>query len=522
MDGPSEAGGRGTSPGQHESNSDETLPSPKLDEGIKPDPDNGTSLPINSERDQAAAEDDPEVPKILHMPDNKRFVLLPDGLDSEPFESDDTLIFRECTEREIEVAESSLFMSLSRTAIDEVVDRWHSARPNTGIELIWSEKLAELKAALPQMLYEGLLQFMRNPRRDEETLAARSWRDDPSAHPYEPLRTSPDKNTIRLMILLPSLDKTAPIKSQLVQDTLEPGGQYEALSYVWGAVPGSARIYVDNRPFMATKNLIAALRALRLRDKPRVLWVDAVCINQKDNAEKATQVQLMGQLYSKASNVLVWLGTENDTSAKSFELLGLVSTWYKLWHTDHPREMTPESIWTAFNMFWEAAHNNTYQGGFNVPVDWASEGIPNRSGFYDTLERFFGLDLLNSHIQCIETLWHNPYWRRVWTLQEVVLARSATVFQGSLSMNWEEFTACMEVIVFYSHTMRDSHPAAVTSDLGNFTTTRVGSSRTRRAVQMRPLRVMRALRHGTLAGKSLKLSALLHSTSDRDATDPPG
>ncbi|KAK6428583.1 hypothetical protein LTR95_015273 [Oleoguttula sp. CCFEE 5521] len=57
-----------------------------------------------------------------------------------------------------------------------------------------------------------------------------------------------------------------------------------------------------------TKNCEDALRRFRLQDKPRTLWVDAICINQKDNVEKTRQVQIMGHIYRYADRVIVYSG----------------------------------------------------------------------------------------------------------------------------------------------------------------------------------------------------------------------
>jgi len=40
----------------------------------------------------------------------------------------------------------------------------------------------------------------------------------------------------------------------------------------------------------------------------RLIWIDQICINQKDNAGKATQVKLMGQIYQEANLVVAYLG----------------------------------------------------------------------------------------------------------------------------------------------------------------------------------------------------------------------
>jgi hypothetical protein len=61
-----------------------------------------------------------------------------------------------------------------------------------------------------------------------------------------------------------------------------------------------------------TTNLEAALRHLRYEDRGRVLWVDALCINQRDVRERNSQVKKMRSIYTGAKKVVVWLGPEDD------------------------------------------------------------------------------------------------------------------------------------------------------------------------------------------------------------------
>lgn len=61
-----------------------------------------------------------------------------------------------------------------------------------------------------------------------------------------------------------------------------------------------------------TRNLHAALKRLRLPDKPRTLWVDAICINEADLVEKSRQVALMGEIYSKTTRGIIFLGEEPE------------------------------------------------------------------------------------------------------------------------------------------------------------------------------------------------------------------
>ncbi|KAF2034959.1 HET-domain-containing protein, partial [Setomelanomma holmii] len=83
---------------------------------------------------------------------------------------------------------------------------------------------------------------------------------------------------------------------------------YEAVSYCWGEVSDTVEISLRCARRKVTRNLETLLRAFRRPGKHRVLWIDAICINQGDNLEKTHQVGSMGSIYKSASRVLVWLG----------------------------------------------------------------------------------------------------------------------------------------------------------------------------------------------------------------------
>jgi hypothetical protein len=97
----------------------------------------------------------------------------------------------------------------------------------------------------------------------------------------------------------------AGIRSGLRPDDLF---KYEALSYVWGDPSAQEEIICHGRKRKVTRNLYEALESLRYTDRRRLLWVDAVCIDQHNDKEKSGQVRMMGQIYARSSRVLVWLG----------------------------------------------------------------------------------------------------------------------------------------------------------------------------------------------------------------------
>jgi hypothetical protein len=133
---------------------------------------------------------------------------------------------------------------------------------------------------------------------------------------YTPLPRQP--GAIRLLRLLPDPDENSLIRCSLftydVQEGSEKAHLYEALSYVWGDPNIVMKIQVSGYPVNVTENLHAALRRLRDHYFERVIWVDAICIDQRNPEEVKSQILFMARIYSQASRVLVWLGKAADDS----------------------------------------------------------------------------------------------------------------------------------------------------------------------------------------------------------------
>jgi len=144
-----------------------------------------------------------------------------------------------------------------------------------------------------------------------------------SPYPYSSLLPEPD--SIRLLRLMPHADGVAPIQCELFSYSLQEAGKgthlYEALSYVWGDQNKTLPISIGKHRFDVTENLHAALLRLRDRSFERIIWVDAICINQGNKEEKEKQIQLMARIYSQAYSVVVWLGEEEDDSDQALEAI---------------------------------------------------------------------------------------------------------------------------------------------------------------------------------------------------------
>jgi hypothetical protein len=105
----------------------------------------------------------------------------------------------------------------------------------------------------------------------------------------------------------------------------DPAPVYETISYCWGQNKDPVNIQLDGCSTTVTASSEAAVKRMRLSDQPRVLWIDAICINQSSLSERSEQVALMSDVYRTAKQNLVYLGDDDDEMAeramKSVELL---------------------------------------------------------------------------------------------------------------------------------------------------------------------------------------------------------
>ena len=138
--------------------------------------------------------------------------------------------------------------------------------------------------------------------------------------PYSKIYMSlPTEDSIRILVLhsgTPGSFISCSLQESRLGDAKSP---YEALSYVWK--PREGNEYKSIRLNGHTKtdvgvNLYNALQRLRHTDKDRLLWVDALCINQEHLEEKGKQVKMMKSIYAGADRVIVWLGDDEQGYAR--------------------------------------------------------------------------------------------------------------------------------------------------------------------------------------------------------------
>jgi hypothetical protein len=197
---------------------------------------------------------------------------------------------------------------------------------------------------------------------------------------YHPIN---NPSGIRFIVLHPG-HFDALIEVNIIHTTLLQGLPFEALSYTWGDHTTLRTIAIRSRKrcfLHVTENLESALRHLRHSNKKRLLWIDALCINQGDRQERSSQVMKMGQIYSQARNVCIWLGEDAGRSDDGMEFVNQVSHLEKLDKLVKDPEMIP---------------------------DW----------------------------QALATLMRKSWFSRRWVIQEVAFARTASVHCGTKTVKW--------------------------------------------------------------------------------------
>ena len=164
---------------------------------------------------------------------------------------------------------------------------------------------------------------------------------------------------------------------------------YEALSYTWGTDPPSNYLWLSGRVLPIRPNLETALTFLRLPQQSRLLWVDAVCINQGDVDERSRQVQYMRLVYKNAARALVWVGRKTPGVEYGFQMAQrLVSFRQMMDEQKHSQEPLDQKAVAQLR-------------------DSYLEDMPKES-LYRLLE-----------------LCHRPYFKRVWCIQEIAAAPEA-------------------------------------------------------------------------------------------------
>ena len=231
---------------------------------------------------------------------------------------------------------------------------------------------------------------------------------------YAPLK---DDGSVRVLTLLPSPSIDSDLRVKLSAVRLDEC-VYDALSYTWATKDGdsslSSSVFCDGARIKVTKNCEHVLQKLRRHGSETVLWVDAICIDQSNDEERSSQVALMDTIYTRARQVLIWLGDASETI--DAETGRPVSDMF----FDHLHPMAIELQRSKSRGDFPAI-SRLYAQLAQQAAEYVSNGTltPLVRGFLDVVLR--------------------PWWERVWVVQEAALGRSAVVFCGGQTAGYDDF-----------------------------------------------------------------------------------
>jgi hypothetical protein len=232
---------------------------------------------------------------------------------------------------------------------------------------------------------------------------------------YQPLDSA--LHEIRLLHIQRTESHDHPIHCHIEQTRLQNACRYVALSYAWGDAASTLPIFIDGCRFEVTLNLEAFLRQIQAENDNPVFWIDAVCINQKDIAEKNSQVAMMGQIYSNASKVIAWLGKSQANDGQAWAFINELATLIEGNSTTIDNKVHINENQSRAISSWIASHT---------------------SPKFSTCSWMAFADLLN-----------RPWWTRAWIVQEVVLAKEVVMMWGKFALPWNHFRITAAIVFNY-------------------------------------------------------------------------
>jgi hypothetical protein len=211
------------------------------------------------------------------------------------------------------------------------------------------------------------------------------------------------KGCIRLLEILPQVNSAGLIQCRIWHSTTN--ATYKCLSYVWGPEGGEETIMLNGKKFCCRKNLYNFIKAAFSEHSmiSEAFWIDAICIDQKNDLERNQQVAHMGDIYSKAVGVIAWLGS--DEKIASF--FRFVTRLAKETHSK-----------TAAMEVWKREQ-------VQVQANWTA-------------------------------FWLNAYWTRAWITQELFLANSIQILAQDVRIGRREFKSILPLFPWISKTIAAS------------------------------------------------------------------
>jgi hypothetical protein len=208
---------------------------------------------------------------------------------------------------------------------------------------------------------------------------------------------------------------------KLVTFKLFDAPPYEALSYCWGEPSQEYPLYIGDHRVLITQNLAEALEHLGPREagRPQFLWIDQLCIDQKNEPERNQQVRIMRYIYQQAKRTTVWLGLDDGTIKQASRLIIKVNNY----HATLTRNLE--------------AKRSSQEGSIHkeeTPVEVPSLDDPSW--------------------ECLFKILQKPWFKRVWVIQEVRMSvlgsgNSTMIQAGDIEGPWVQLMTVCLLLKYY-------------------------------------------------------------------------
>lgn len=242
---------------------------------------------------------------------------------------------------------------------------------------------------------------------------------------------------IRLVCLLPlripsnAVSDQAQLRCSIKTISLRDNPEYTALSYTWGDSSRTSLLIINDSADSSeaalhiTKSVETALLHLRHSTSTITLWIDQLCINQGDDAEKSSQVQLMKAIYEGAREVIVWLGPAVDGSDNLIDILTEIGK-----KACEAGILEPDASISEKNDAFKASYSeliksNSLGPDFTIPME--------------SLRSF------------VDRSW----WTRMWVVQELSVALSVNFACGSQKISYDHLRNALYFYTFYIRKLVD-------------------------------------------------------------------
>jgi hypothetical protein len=210
------------------------------------------------------------------------------------------------------------------------------------------------------------------------------------------------------------------IRGSLHAIDLDKDVSFTALSYCWDEYSSPKDvIHCGDYSIEVTENCWSALWHMRKKFGSIKIWIDSICINQEDKDEKSIQIPLMGNIFSSAEVVYIWLGSGNRMTDSAMDFLKRGGLPFRLGLGLKGEDEIPTGYYLSWRLGWHI---------YGRLITWRTK--PHMDGLRDIFSR--------------------SWIGRLWTLQEALLARKPVIMCGLKTLPWRSLVYSLRLIHFFN------------------------------------------------------------------------